>query len=349
MATDKMTRSTSAPIPHGVVGDDRPGEPYENRVPLARDLVFPDKVKIRPADQISLDVLSSLGRPRVEVDDDGVVLREYAYDHNLYVGNNQSGSLISGSLRNWADAVGLAPMATPFGPSECGVVLNALALKYGLSVAAVRSARLSYLEVACDLPVPRPVAEYARTLGDMSRATTHRSGTTTVRYETTDWELTAYRKSPGVLRVEMRYKSPAALFGRRLRAGQLADPTFRDDLARRWVARARSLPVRRLPRPDRRAVTYLDRVRQYALKAMEEAGGLDVALDAVRADREAGRIKPGPMRSQIRDLRALWADATLTREADVAAELAASIDAVEALLSAPPPPTTPTPTAPSYG
>lgn len=334
MAVPKMTSGTSAPISHGVggaQGDGGPGEPPGSRALKARDVVFPDKVKVRPTQPISQDVLASLERHRAEVDDEGVVAREYAFDHGLYVGNGPSGSLISGSLRNWADAVGLVPKETPFGPAEVGVVLNALAFRYGLSVPSVRSAWLSYLEAACDLGVPRPVSEYVRAFADLPRATTHRSGDTTVRYETANRDLIAYRKGPRLLRVEVRYKKPASCFGRRLRAGQLADPSFRDDLARRWVARARSIPVRRSPRADRRPLTYLDRVRQYALKAMEAAGGLDAVLHEVRAARDAGLIEDNQARFQVRDLQALWANDALTTATDVAAEFAAAIATIETL------------------
>ncbi len=337
MVVPKMTRATSALISHGVEGIGTEGlsvclpegRAHEVR---ARDLVFPDKVKVRPTEQISTDVLAGLAKHRTEVDDDGVLVREYAFDGNLYVGTGPSGSLISGSLRTWADKVGLVRMDTLFGPSEVGRVLNELAGRYGLSVPSVRSAWLSAFEAACDSDMDRPVAEYARSLADMPRATTHRSGDTTVRYETTNWDLITYAKASHRLRIEVRYKKPATLFGRRLRAGQLADPSFRDDLARRWVARARSIPVRREPRADRRPLTYRDRVHRYALGAMEEAGGLDAALAEVRADYTAGRITAAQRRSQARDLRTLWANADHTETTDLAAEVAAAIDHVDALL-----------------
>ena len=245
----------------------------------ARGLVLPDKVKFRPPVQIDPDVLQKLRDYRVVVDDEGAVVREFGYDGNLYIAASATGrSLISGSLRNWAVDHSIADENGPFGPADVGVVLNALALRYGLSVPDVRSAWLSYLEVACDLDVDRDVAEYARALGDLPRATTHRHGTTTVRYETDRRDLIVYRKGPNRLRVEVRFKKPAAEFGRRLRVGQLADPSFRDDLARRWVARARTLPFRRAPRSDTRPTTYADRVRAYAVEAIESSGGLDLSL-----------------------------------------------------------------------
>ncbi len=302
---------------------------------MARGFVFPDKVKIRPSEPIATDILTGFRAYKVDIDGDGVVVREHAYDQNLYVGNNYGGdsgprSLISGSLRNWADAVDLIGTDQPFGSIEVGVVLNALAVRYGLSNAAVRSAWLSFVEVACDLNVPRSVAEYARSFGDMSRATTHRSGDTTVRYETSKWGLTAYEKGSHLLRIEVRVKSPATVFGSRLRADDLADSAFRDDLIRLWVDKARSIPVARSLRDDRRGLTASQLVRRYALQAMADDGGLDAVIAEVRADRDSGIISTPQMNSRIRDLRALGRDTDLTVEADLSAELTAAIDEVEA-------------------
>lgn len=298
-------------------------------------LVFPDKVKLRMSAHVGSDVLSRLDRYQVVVDEDGAVVRESGFDRNLYVADYASGSLVSGSLRNWAVAGGLVSVAEPFGPEAFGAVLHGLAARYGLPEATVSEAWLSFLEVACDVRVERPVREYVGALGDLPRATTHRHGETTARFETSRLDLVSYRKDDRLLRIEVRVKSPADVFGRRLVAGDLTDPQFRTDLARFWVRHARRLPFRRTCRADRRPTTYRDRVRRYALLGMTEAGGLDGAVADVRADRDAGRITASQAQGQIRNLRALWADADLTGETDLAAEVARAIDAVEASITAP--------------
>ena len=328
MAVHKMTSRTGGLIQHAGPGTgSRSGS--TTRTPTASSVVVaPDKVKIRPSHQISSQVLESLGRLRTEIDADGVIQREWVHDGNLYVGNSTSGSLISGSLRTWADATGLVPVTTPFGPSQVGAVLNALARRYGLSTLSVRSAWLSYVELACDLEMSRDVAEYVASFGDMDRTETHRHGTSTVRYETTKWDVVAYQKRPKVLRVELKCKAPASVFGRRLRAGQLSDPAFRRAAAETWLKRARRIPVRRVPRLDRGRLSAHERVRWYAVRSMEAAGGLDAALAEIDADCAAGLVKPTSAGSQRRHLRQLWGDPALTVPSGLEAEFVAAIDAV---------------------
>lgn len=315
-------------------------------------LVFPDATHIRTHAFVPDDVLLGLSRFRGHMDREGEVYAEGGHSHNLYVRNGGQGALLSGSLRNWADQEGLVSFPDPFGPEEVGRVMNALDRYLHLPPGTVQGGRLTKLEIAADLVLPRPVGEYVATLEDVPRAIPHRVGYTTAFYKTQETELRVYDKAAElvasgedvpeewlgahVARVEFALRSggvPRALGHWKdqeglVRAGLLANPEFRDELAAFWAERARSLRFRRVARPDQPATRPADRVKWLAVRGMEAEGGLRAAIQSVDSDIAAGHLEPTAAKAHRRALRDLALHPAYSAASDLESEFAAAVDLI---------------------
>ena len=113
-----------------------------------------------------------------------------------------------------------------------------------------------------------------------------------------------------------------------VRAGLLADPAFRSDLARLVIGEARALRFGRVAVPERPGLSTAERRRWEVVRGVEAAGGLDAALAAVRAEHAAGLITGEQKKYRLGRYRELYRDPSITRPADLQAEFAAALDAV---------------------
>lgn len=317
----------------------------------ADGVVFPDRVNIRSTSHIPEARLLELPGFRGDINAEGEVFGEAARAHNLYVRSGSNGTLVSGSLRNWADAEDLIPFDHPFGHNEAGLTLDALDDKLGLPTGTLHLGRLTMVEGAVDFALPRSVVFYVSACEDLPRTTPFRAGHTSVYFRTDEWESKLYDKpleldaagrvapdvygdahvarfehtlkSGGVPRVFKDYKDGKGI----VRAGVLADGQFRVDLADLVVRKARALRFARTAHPDRPPKTPADREKWLAVRGVVAAGGLDAAIAGVRADVEAGHLKAEEGKAHLRALRKLYHDPAFSTVSDLAAEFAASLDA----------------------
>ena len=310
--------------------------------------VFADKLRTVVAAIVVGMARLGLRDYRAEVDADGVVVSERGYHHNLFFRTGPGGTRISGSLRRWAAEVGVVPLDQPFGPEEAGLTFDALDALLGWGRGTVRSGRLTYLEYAADLLVRRPAREFVEDALPSAKTTLFLFGGTNCHHHTKRHTLVLYAKwlelwkkgraatpppeDRDLLRVEDRRRDvPEFLDVFRdghdvVRVGLLADPAFRDELARRWAARARQIEFRRGVRYDTPPSSGTERIRRRALERINELGGVEAEVARVRAEAEAGLVTNAE--SQIRALRALARDPRLSAPSDLAAEFAVAVDAV---------------------
>lgn len=310
--------------------------------------VFPDKLRAVVAALVVGMARLGLRDYRAEVDSEGVVVSERGYHHNLFFRTSPAGTRISGSLRRWASEEGAVPLEQPFGPEEAGLAFDALDALLGWSRGTVRSGRLTYLEYAADLVVGRPAREFVEDALPSAKTTPFLFGSTNRHHHTKRHTLVLYAKwlelwkkgraatppprDRDLVRVEDRRRDVPEFFGEFrdehgvVRAGLLADPYFRDELARRWAARARQIEFRLGVRYDVPPANGTERIRRRALERIDELGGIEAELARVHAEAEAGLIENAE--SQVRALKKLARDPRLTAPSDLAAEFAAAVDAV---------------------
>lgn len=325
-------------------------------VPPAMRVVFPDRVNIRTPFRVETERLLLADGFEGRFDREGEVTRESGCDANVYVSVSDTGTLVSGSLRNWAHERGLVPFDVPFGAPEAGLALDRLGERLGLPSGALRDARLTMVEGTMDLAVSRAAADYVRACEDLARTRPHRwDGTTT--FDTAEWQAKQYdrparlrkqgRPVPGCYReVErsgqrvLRFELTLKAYGVKrqlghyadedgeVRAGLLADPEFRTDLARLVIAKARELRFGRVAVPERLGMTGAERRRWEVVRGIEANGGLDAALGQVRAEHEAGHISQTAMKDRLKSYRRLYRDPGLTAPADLEGEFAEAVGAV---------------------
>ena len=324
---------------------------------LAMSIVFPDAVNIRTPFQVPDEVLrGGEGAGGVFDLSTGEVHGEYARDSNVYVRRSASGTLFSGSLRNWANAQGIVSFETPFGHEQAGLTLDALGDANRLPTGALRDATLTMIEGTIDLLVPRPASDYIRAFEDVPRTRMHRWDGTTLS-KTGEQETKAYdppakfhqKREPvpdlyksaeksghHVLRIEHTLKSGGVARHLKqfatdgvVRSGLLADAEFRADLARFVIEKARTLRFGRVTVPERSGMSSGERNRWEIVQGIEAAGGLDAALDAVRSEHAAGHITANQKKYRLQRYRQLYRDKTVTIRADLDAEFGLALDAVE--------------------
>lgn len=317
------------------------------------ELVFPDSCKIRVGGcHVETDVLLGIDTFVGKSDAQGEVYAESASTENLFVQNTAGALLISGSLRNWAAAVGVVPADVPFGTSEVARTFSALNERLGLAGGTVERGRLTKLEVAADIVLPRPVSDYARAADDVPGTTPWRIGHRTVYHKAVKFEVRLYDKVEETL--DRRRPLPTAFEGAHVarvewvlhrggvplyfdsyrdeegvvRAGLLADEGFRADLAASWAVRASTLRFGRVRCPAFIPATATDRARWHAVQHILANGGLSAELDRIASDVRAGRLKDQQGKDQKEAVRLLLRDDAYSSVADLDAEFAASVRAV---------------------
>ena len=325
-------------------------------LPLGMSIVFPDRVNVRTSHRADAERLRVWEGYQGVFDAEGKVYGESSREGNVYVRVSPSGTLFSGSLRNWADSRGPVPFSTPFGPEATGRTLDALGDAAGLPSGALRAAQLTMVEGTVDLAVPRPAGDYVRACEDVPRMKPARWGDETVTHSTARRQLKVYdrpdklrsegRPVPGpyleversgrhVVRFEYTLRSGGAARSLSawsdgddvVRAGLLVDPTFRRYLTRLVIGQARRLRFGRVPVPAASGLTPGQRRKWEAIRGIEASGGRDAALDAVRAEKKAGHLEPEQAKYQLRRVRELYRDPAYTDVADLQTEFEAALDA----------------------
>lgn len=323
----------------------------------AGSVVSPDGVNIRSSSHVPESQLLRLPGFKGEVNSEGDLYGEAARFHNLYVRVGANGTLVSGSLRNWADAYGLVPFAHPFGPDEVGLTLDALDDRLGLPAGTLRLGRLTMVEAAVDLVVPRPVELYVSACEDLPRTTPLRVGYTSVYFRTDESQTKLYDKpaelvaagrvvpdvfggahvvrfehtlrSGGMPRVFGQFKDDGGV----VRAGILAEAQFRAELASLVASKAKKLQFARTVHPALPLASPSDREKWHAVRGIIADGGIDAALLGVRADVEVGHLTADEGKAHRRALRKLYHDPAYSVISDLAAEFAAAIDAAVGVAS----------------
>ncbi|PAP75073.1 hypothetical protein [Rubrivirga marina] len=282
----------------------------------------------------------------------GEVYAESASHENLYIQNGPSGLLVAGSLRNWAVAVGLLSADDPFGPDEVARVLAALDDLLEAPAGTVASGRLTKIELAGDLALPRPVGAYADASEDLPGTTPWRVGHRTAYHKADKFEVRLYDKVEEALdngrplptahvgahvgRVEYvlhrggvpRYLGHLKDEGGVVRAGVLADPEARDELAQVWAARVRDLSFRRVPHPAYTPENATDRIRWHGVQRILATGGLSAEIARIDADRRSDGLTAQQAKDQKETVRKWVLSPRYSSVSDLQAEFEAAVDAV---------------------
>lgn len=244
--------------------------------------------------------------------------------------------------------VALGESVGPFGPAEFAGWVNRFAVRLGVDPDDVRAARVSRFDVAANLDVAAPAAEYVAIAEPPMRMRAVGSGATTVTFRNTRAQVTLYDKvqkildrkrahalppsweGKNVLRVEARFLKPRREFGRDVTVGMLCDPAFWAEVADRYEERALAVALRRGSRAVPAPESVPELVDAYAAIGIQASGGTDVAIarinGAVRR-KDIQRHQGNRQRKKIRELASHQAgDADLADEfASRVAEAAASV------------------------
>lgn len=318
-----------------------------------RSGVFPDSVNVRvPGVSVPTHVLLASPAFTGKADREGEVYAESARSENLYLQNTASGFLLSGSLRNWAVATGLLEAGDLFDAAAVESCYKALNKTLDLPAGTLESGRLTKLEIAADLFLPRPVSDYARAADDLQGTTPWRIGYQTVYHKADKFEVRLYDKVEETLKAGRVL--PASFEGKHVGriefvlhkggvprylgarkggtgvvcAGLLADPAFRVSLTELWLRRVTSLSFGRLPASDFVAKTATERIRWHAVQHILSVGGLPAELAQLDALAAAGLLTGQRAKDQKEAMRKIVRDPGFSATADLNAEVVAAITRV---------------------
>ncbi len=188
--------------------------------------------------------------------------------------------------------------------------LSAISSSAGLSEAAVLGAAVRRVDVAANLLLAYPPAEYARALADVPRAARLQASPGSVVFRNTVREVAFYDKGAElaakgravpeewagrhVLRYELRLKRQLSReFGRTVRAADLAEPAFHNGLVERWRDRYATVRTRR-PLRLLRATGTRELRDALALRGVEAEGGPHAVRAAIDAARASGTVEAVP-------------------------------------------------------
>ncbi|MGB3542137.1 hypothetical protein, partial [Rubrivirga sp.] len=182
---------------------------------------------------------------RTTVDADGVVTRETASVDNLKVTVTSTRTRVHGSVSSYI--YGSNFPGVDFDPADVGPALDDIAGRIGLPTSAVRDARVSQLDAAVDVVVPRPVPTYVAAVSGPPGFNTLAFSDSSVAFTNTLVKLAVYDKvaerrarrqtvperyeGTNVVRFEVRFKRPARTLEHALRAEMMSEPTFYDEVA----------------------------------------------------------------------------------------------------------------------
>lgn len=256
---------------------------------------------------------------------------------NLKVTSRETGTYIKDSLTRYVHGTNLATLHV----DEVAPALREIETALRMRAGALDDARVTRLDIAHNLIVPRPVREYLAAMTAPPRYRTTRYVEETLYFNTTLRTLCFYDKiaeaeSRGetvpapyagqhVLRYELKIRRVSRDLGRVVTAGMLADPAFFRSLAAEWARRFHTVRFQPLPRHEE-PTTVRELREAYAAVGVESVGGAATAMRAVDVALAAGHLDDQQARRQKAWLRALAPSPTLTPHVDVREELAAAVD-----------------------